>query len=119
MSDPSNYYLRRKTRLLLEYDLVARSARRLLGRHFGEGYAVPLVAETRREFVALLPQLPYLGGRQPFTEFIVFTGMLLGMYRVMKTQGKTAAETGELFYEIGREFLRTSPAFLRRLFGNM
>jgi hypothetical protein len=118
MPDPQNYYLKRKTRFLLEFDLVAKSAHAVLERYFGENANV-LVAETRREFESLIPQLPYIGGKQPFTEFIVFTGMLLAVYRVNKARGKTAEETGELVYEIGREFLRAYPAILLRLFGRM
>jgi hypothetical protein len=78
-----------------------------------------LLAETRREFEALIPQLPYIGGKQPFTEFIVFTGMLLAVYRVSQAHGKTVEETGELVYEIGRAFIKPSPAFLTRFFGGM
>lgn len=119
MSDPSNYYTSRKYRLLKEFDLYVKYSRTVLVRAFGEENVEALVAETRQEFENLLPQLPYIGGKQPFTEFIVFTGMLLAIYRVNKAQGKTAEETGELAYEIGRAFLKNSPAFLLRLFAAM
>lgn len=118
MTDPSSYYMRRKPRYLLEFDLVAKSARSALEKYFGED-ADALIARTRREFENLIPQLPYIGGKQPFTEFIVFTAMFLAMYRVNKSRGKTAEETGELMYEIGGKFLDTYPAILKLLFGRM
>src|SRR5574342_450805 len=34
MSDPSDYYLKRKTRFLMEFDLVANSARSVLEKYF-------------------------------------------------------------------------------------
>jgi hypothetical protein len=45
--------------------------------------------------------------------------MLLAVYRVSKAHGKTVEQTGDLVYEIGRAFLKSSPAFLARLSGNM
>lgn len=118
MSNKSAYYVARKWRYLWEFDLVAKSARSVLDEYFTEEVNV-LLTETRREFENLIPQLPYIGGKQPFTEFIVFTGMLLAIYRVNKARGKTAEEIGELVYKIGRVFLRANPAFLKLLFGRM
>jgi hypothetical protein len=103
----------------MEFDLVAKSARSVLIEYFAGENINELLADTRREFEALIPQLPYIGAKQPFTEFIVFTGMLLAVYRLSQAHGKTVEQTGELVYEIGRAFLRTYPFFLTRLFGNM
>ena len=114
MSNPSNYYLARKRRFLLEFDLVARSARSVIEKYFGEN-ARTLTAEARREFEALIPQFPYIGGKQPHTEFIIFTGMLLAVYRVNKAHGKTAEQTGEMVFKMGRAFLNSFPTFLLRL----
>ena len=119
MSAPSGYYASRKPRLLKEFDLVVKYTRRVLVKNLGGENVDNLVARTRSEFEALIPQLPYIGGRQPLTEFVVFTGMYLAIYRVTKSLGKTVEETGELVYEIGREFLRNNPAFLARIFGFM
>lgn len=118
MTDPSNYYVKRKSRFLREFDLVANSARSVLEKYFGAD-AGKLVAETRREFEILIPQLPYIGAKQPFTEFVVFTGMLLAMYRVSKARGQTVEQTGGQVFEIGRAFLESSPAILVHLFGRM
>lgn len=112
------YYLKRKMRFLLEFDLVAKSARFVLETHFGEN-TNERITQTRREFENLIPQLPYIGGMQPFTEFIVFTAMLLAVYRIDKRQGQTVEETGKLVFEIGREFLRSYPAILLYKLGRM
>jgi hypothetical protein len=118
MAVSSNYYLRREFRFMLEFDLVARPARSVAGRYYGDDVN-SLIAEMRREFENLIPQFPYIGGKQPFTEFIVFTAMLLAMYRVNKVHGKTVEQTGEMMYEIGRAFLRSYSAILVYLFGRM
>jgi hypothetical protein len=118
MPDPENFYLKRKRRLLLEFDLMARSARPVLKTYFGETLNTVIV-ETRREFERLIPQLPYIGGKQPFTEFIIFTGMLLAVYRVGKAHGKSVEQIGALIYEIGNSFLCSYPAVLLYMFGRM
>ena len=115
MYDPSKYYMTRKNRLLLEFDLVAKSARTVVEGYFGEN-AQALTSEVRREFEDLIPQLPYVGGKQPFTEFIVFTGMLLAIYRVSKANGMTIEQTGVMVFEMGMAFLNSFPTFLLRLF---
>ncbi len=114
MSNPSNYYLARKKHFLFEFDLVAKSARAVIEGYYGEN-ARALTVEARREFEALIPQFPYIGGKQPHTEFIVFTGMLLAVYRVNTTHGKTVEQTGEMVFEMGRAFLKSFPTFLLRL----
>jgi len=115
MSNPSNYYLTHKKRFLWEFDLVVKSGRPVIEGYFGKD-AGTLITETRREFEDLIPQLPYVGGKQPFTEFIVFTGMLLAVYRISKVNGKTVEQTGEMVFKMGRAFLNSFPTFLLRLF---
>lgn len=115
MSELTNYYVKHRRRFLLEFNLVTKSARSVIDQHFDED-ADALLAETRREFESLIPQLPYIGGQQPFTEFVVFTGMLLAIYRVSKARGKTVEQTGVLIHEIGRAFLKSFPPFILRLF---
>ena len=118
MAGPTDYYRKHRRRFLLEFDLVARSGRLVLKKYFGDDVGM-LIADMRREFENLIPQLPYIGGKQPFTEFIIFTAMFLAMYRVNKEQGKTAEQTGEMMFEIGRAFLRSYPVILVYLFGRM
>jgi len=100
----------------MEFDLVAKSARSVMREYFCDENVSELLTEARREFENLIPRLPYIGGKQPFVEFIIFTAMLLAVYRVNQSRGKTAEQTGELVYEIGRSFLKSFPAFLFRLF---
>jgi len=114
MNASTDYYVKRTRRLLWEFGFVAKSTRSVVGEHFDEN-ADTVLAETRREFERLIPQLPYIGGQQPFTEFVVFTGMLLAVYRVGKAHGKTAEQTGVMIHEIGRAFLKSFPPFLLRL----
>jgi hypothetical protein len=64
MPDPSNYYIARKTRFLSEFDFIAKSAHSVLTGYFSGENVNVLIDETRREFENLIPQLPYIGGKQ-------------------------------------------------------
>jgi hypothetical protein len=119
MSDPADYYPHRKRRYLWMYDRIVPLVHPVLEKSFAGENIAPLVAETRQEFERLIPQLPYIGGKHPFTEFLVFTAMLLALYRVSQAHGRTVEQTGELIYEIGRAVIHKSPAFLLRLFSPM
>jgi len=54
-----------------------------------------MVEEVRLEYENLIPQLPYIGGKQPFTQFIIATAQFLAMYRVLRAHGRTVEETGK------------------------
>jgi hypothetical protein len=114
MSAPVSYYVKHKKRLLWEFDLVAKFARSVTEKYF-DGNADAVLAEARREFEGLIPPLPDVGGRQPFTEFVVFTGMLLAVYWIGKAHGQTVEQTGVMIHEFGRAFLKSFPPFLLRL----
>jgi hypothetical protein len=119
MADSSTYYTSRKRQYLWMFDLVVRSGRPILKRTYAGENVPQLINKARQEFALLLPQLPYIGGKHPFTEFLVFTAMELALYRLDQLHGRTVGQTGELVYEIGGAFLKTSPRFLLRLFAPM
>jgi len=86
---------------------------------YGEKQTDALIGETRREYESLIPQLPYIGGKQPYTQFIISAAWTLAMYRVLRAQGATLETIGQLIYEVDRAFLQVYPRFLRLLFGHM
>ncbi len=109
-----SYYIDRKPRLLKEYDFFAHYVRPVLARNFSPELMDTIVAETRQEYERLIPQLPFIGGKRPFTRFVIYTGLWLAIYRTASAHGKTVDEAGVLVFEIGREFLKAYPAFLGR-----
>lgn len=115
----SDYYVSRQQKLLREFDRTVGHVRDVFVSRYGEERTGTLIGETRREYEALIPQLPYIGGTQPFTQFIISTAWFLAMYRVLKVQGETLEEVGQLIYEVDRAFLKAYPRFLGRFFGYM
>jgi len=69
MSEPTNYYVKHKRRILWELSLVTKSARPVIGEYFDEPVEI-LLAEARREFEDLIPQLPYVGGNSPLPSLL-------------------------------------------------
>ncbi|HEX8992051.1 MAG TPA: L-2-amino-thiazoline-4-carboxylic acid hydrolase [Anaerolineales bacterium] len=119
MSGTANYYLAHRGQLLRQFDGYGKHVRPVLLRYLGEPNLETIMAETRREYQNLLPQLPDIGGKQPFTQFLVFTALWLAVYHVTCARGNTVEEVGELIYEICRAFLHSYPVFLTRLMGGV
>lgn len=115
----SDYYVARKRRLLRDFDKTVGRVRGAFVSRYGEGQTDTLIGKTRREYQVLIPQLPYVGGKQPFTQFIISTAWFLAMYRVLKAQGESLETIGRLIYEIDQAFLQAYPRFMRRFFGHM
>jgi hypothetical protein len=114
-----NYYISRAPRLLREFDKAVERVKGVLVSRYGVEATDNLIKGARREYEALIPQLPYIGGKQPFTQFIIFTAWFLAMYRVLQRRGETVEQVGVLIYELGGAFMSASPKFLQRLFGHM
>ncbi len=119
MTDAVRYYTAQKARLLRQYDSYVRRMRPVLARELAGMEIDALIQETRAEYGQLIPQLPDIGGKQPFTQFLTFTALWLALYRAAQRHGKTVQQVGELIFEICRAFMQIYPAFLARLMGGV
>ena len=113
-----DYYLAQKAKLLKEFDRTIQRVQGVFVANYGEELAQAMAAESRQEFELLIPQLPYIGGRQPFTQFVLSTGWFLAMYRALQRRGGTVEEAGQLAYRASQAYLASYPAFLERFFGS-
>jgi hypothetical protein len=116
-SYPTQYYIEGKKSYLKDFDRITKSARAVLETHFDRQKIPTMLAEARQGFEDLLPQLPYLGGEKPFTDFVVFTAMSLAFYRVCTAHGKSLEQFAAILYQIERDSLMSTPKFMLRLFG--
>jgi hypothetical protein len=114
-----NYYQARRHKLLPEFDKTLSRVRGLFVSRYGEEAVPAMLQEARQEYEALIPQLPTIGGKQPFTQFLISTAWILAMYRVLKRRGETIEEIGVLAYQASEAYLQAYPAFLRRFVGHM
>ena len=114
-----DFYTRQEFRLLRDFDRMVRQVKSPILTRYGSERSAKMVAAAREEYRHLLPMLPYVGGKQPFTQFIISSGWFLAFHRVMLAQGTDVKEAGELAYLLSRTYLERVPGFARRLLGYM
>jgi hypothetical protein len=112
-----NYYLSRKSTLLRRFDKATARVNHVLVSRYGEEHAGILTKEVRREYEAIIPHLPYIGPRNPLMIFFIPTGWHVGLYRVLQKQRRTVEEAGQVIYDMTEAYLKSIPAFVRRLIG--
>ena len=110
-------YISRKKQLLKAFDRsIARSKRVLIDR-YGNELANSLIRESRREYEALIPQIPFIGDRNPLLIFLLPTSRYLVIYRVLQKMGLTVEEAGQIISQMNEAELKSIPVFVRRIIG--
>lgn len=100
-SQPNNYYISRKSKLLKNFDKTASLVKDSVVSRYGEDFTDTLYGETRQEYEALIPQIPHVEGVRAaaLNSFLLITAQELTIYKVMKRHGKTAEETWEMCHD--------------------
>ena len=114
---PYENYVSRKSRLLKDFDKSVARVKRMLISRFGEEQANALIRESRQEYEALIPQIPYIGDKNPLLIFLLPTSRYLAIYRVLQKQGRTVEDAGKLIYEMSEAELKAIPGVVRRVIG--
>jgi len=58
-----------------------------------------VLSKCREEYIALVHQIPYIGGDETWTDSLSESARCLALYKAMQRHGKTAAETGKILYD--------------------
>lgn len=103
-----------RDRLLKDFESVFRMAIPVLVSRFGEEAAAEIGGETRREYEALIPKIPYVGGKEPFTRYIISTAQYAALYKVLQSRGLSLEEMGQLIYDTTDRVLSAYPGFIMR-----
>jgi hypothetical protein len=113
-----DYYIAQAQRLLRNLDKSAKRFRKVMASRFPDREIDQMMRETRNEFQRLIPEIPYIGGREnSFTQPLVGCTMLLALYRVLKRQGMSTEEIGRIAVEAEEERVRSYPRVVRTLLG--
>jgi L-2-amino-thiazoline-4-carboxylic acid hydrolase len=112
-----DFYTRQEAHLLKEFDRMVRKVKEPIIARYGNERADAMIIVAREEYRRLLPELPYVGGKQPFTQFVISSGWFLAFHRVMQTYGADVHETGSLVYLLSQTYLEKVPGFARQLLG--
>jgi len=98
--EQSAYSASHRDELLQGLGKSADEWRPLLVERYGRAEALRLLRGARRQFVALIPKLPYIGGDENhLTASLIESARCLALYLTMKACGRTAEETGKLLYD--------------------
>jgi hypothetical protein len=116
----SDYYVARTAALLRGHDQLCTYGHALLAERCGAEAVPAILAEARDEFAALIPAIPYIGGRDnPLTDTLEQMTSLLALYRVLQRRGTPVAEVGALVHAMAQRRVDSTPAILRRLLGRL
>jgi len=86
---------------------------------FGGDRANKLIRDIRQEFEALAPEMPDIGGKDNmFTEWLVYGVYYLAVYQVLKAEGQTVEEVGEVIYDTFK-VMADYPKWFLRLVGSL
>jgi len=110
-------YVSRKARLLKDFDRSLVRVKRVLISRYGEEKATALISNSRREYEALIPQIPYIGDKNPLLIFLLPTSRYLALYRALQNQGRTVEDAGQMVYEMGQAELKAIPRLVRGVIG--
>ncbi len=113
------YYTSQTNKLLKDFDQLIKKVRDPIVARYGEQEAGRMMRMAGEEYRQLIPSLPYVGGEQPFTQFVIASGWFLSFYKVMQSKGASVQESGELAYLLSQTYLQRVPGFARRLLGYM
>ncbi len=113
------YYDSRTESLLVEFHTAVDRVSDLFASRYGPADAAVMIAEARENYRVLIPDLPYVGGVQPLTQFVIATGWFLALYRALQARGRPVDEAGYLVYEVTEAYLQRYPGIARQLVGHL
>lgn len=114
----STYYIDREAELLRDLDRAMQRARPAVSPLIGNASVPEFFEAVKREYAALIPQLPYIGGkRNRLTSNLIQAAWCLAIYRVLKAQGITLELAGEVLYRAYEAQFQAYPKWLLNLMG--
>ena len=108
-------YLHRRNQFMRSFDRLLARLKPWLFSWLGEEQAKRFIEETRQEYEALIPRIPYIGESSLALTFFLPTTRYLAVYRALQKQGRTVEEAGHLIYRMGTEEALAIPPPGRRI----
>jgi hypothetical protein len=102
---------------LKDFDRSLTRVKKVLFTRYGEDEATTLMRESRHQYQDLIPQIPYIGDRNPLLVFLLPATRYLAIYRAFKKNGRTVEEVGHLAYEMGEAEFNAIPGWVCRVIG--
>lgn len=114
----NNYYLDMQAKMIKDFARMFKCTRRSLKRHFDEAKIAEIHETCEREYSGLIPQIPYIGGKQNSGTYNLVGGAaLLAIIRSLEGEGLGKHEIGRVVYETMETLFNSKPRLLCRLTG--
>lgn len=108
-------YMDRKNQLIKTFDgLLARIKPEVVS-WLGEEQASRFMRDSRQEYEALIPRIPFIGNDNLALTFYFPTARYLAVYRGLQRQGRAVEDAGWLIYQIAIKETQAIPSIIRRI----
>lgn len=104
------YYKNKKTEFLASFEEFIQIMSDLIRKNYGEKFANSIPNEIREEYESIYEKIPYIGGDANLLTFnLESAAENLAVYLVLKRNGKSLSEIGELAYKTCEEIYKKHP----------
>ncbi len=110
-------YSSRRQQLMGTLDRLLARVKPSVAAWLGEEQASRFIRESRQEYEALIPRIPFIGNNSLLLSFSLPTTRYLAVYRALQRQGRTVEDAGRLVLMMGTEEARAVPYVARRCMG--
>jgi len=108
-------YLRRRNQFIRPFERLLFRVEPWVISWLGEEQAEKFMRESRQEYEALIPRIPFIGNNFATLSFYKPVTRYLAVYRALQKQGRTVEEAGRLIYRMGAEGALAIPPLGRRI----
>ena len=108
-------YLHRRIQFMRSFDRLLARVKPSVISWLGEERTAQFMRESRQEYEALIPRIPFIGNSFLALSFYKPVTRYLAVYRALQKQGRTVEETGRLIYRMGTEEALAIPPLGRRV----
>jgi hypothetical protein len=118
MKSNEDYYLNSKSKYLKFCKTLIKGGSQALNVYGDREFAEDFRKEVPGEFEKLLPYIPYVGGREPWTRQLILTAWFIAVYKWMKKNNESIEDSWKLCSDMLELRLRNIPKPLRRMMRN-
>ena len=108
-------YSHRRNQFIRSFDRLLARVKPWLFSWLGEERTEQFMRESRQEYEALIPRIPFIGNNFLVLSFYKPVTRYLAVYRALQKQGRTVEEAGHLIYRMGTEEALAIPPLGRRI----
>ena len=98
-----------------QYTMLNWLQKRYLKKNFDKKKAKEWTSEAKIRFDELLPEIPYIGGKDHyFTRYLIMTAMLTPIVSILDQAGIPEREIGKLIFDMAESYYKIIPKFIRK-----